>query len=733
MTKQSIPLMQQTVEPPEPASNWLAWLDALAQQRRLILSIALAVAALGAGITFLLQPAYEANLLLQVKESEGRDRSESVDGIAPRDGKVQAITEMEVLRSRAVLGEVVRELQLDILARPAYLPLVGRAIARWNHSLSEPGVTGGFVWGGERIEVARFTVPEELEGEFFILTALADGGYELRLEGQGVLGRGTVGQSLKLATPGGPLELMVKTLHGLPGAKFKLTRLSPVSAMEKLAKNMDVSERGRQSGLIQASLRGDDPRQVTTVLNAIGKTYIDLNTRMRTEEAERALTFLNQQLPDLKKAVERSEERYSEVRSRRGAVDTSEEARTILQQSGLAQVRSSELRQKKQELLTRYQPDHPSVIAIDKQLQEATRAEGAINSRIRALPPIQRDVVSVTRDLEVNKDVYTNMLNLSRQLTLAQLGKMGNVRLIDRAMVPKRPVWPVLPLALGLSILAGLLIGLLTAVVRKLLFAHTEDPEALEHRFGVPVLSTIPHSKEDRRVLLNHEQQADGVVDSLRTLRSALQFTMRESGKLVMLAGPTAGVGKSFISANFAAVAGSTGKRVLLIDADLRRGQLENYFDVQGHCGLAEILAGEVLPDRALCRNVAENLDLIPAGKAPDRPAELLERQALPRLLHHLAGQYDLVLIDTPPLIPFSDALAIANHVSTILLTVRAGYSHIGEVESAMKYLANAGHSVSGIVFNDMKHRSIAHRYGSAYGPKAGLYLLANEHKAHAA
>ncbi|MDB5797089.1 MAG: polysaccharide biosynthesis tyrosine autokinase [Paucimonas sp.] len=728
----SIPLMQQQ-QPEAPASShkWLAWMDILNQQRRFIFLVACAACALSALIALALPPAYEANILLQVKENEGRDRVESADGIAPREGKVQASTEIEMLRSRAVLGPVVTKLGREIVARPLYIPLVGSAIARWNRQLSSPGLTAGYVWGGERIVASAFTVPEELEGERFTLTVLGGGNFRIEQSESGIRARGIVGTTTGFDTRYGPVELKVDALDGQPGARFTLQKLPHLTAVQRLGLALNVQERGRQTGLVHASLRGDDPREVTRVLNAIGAQFVELNAKLRADEAERALEFLNSQLPALKQSVETAERRSSDVRSRKGAVDPTEEARTILQQAALAQAKSAELRQRRQELLTRFQPGHPAVDALDAQIAEAGRAAAAITARMRDLPPIQRDVGAATRDLEVNKDVYANMLHLSRQLALAQLGKLGNVRLIDQAVMPRKPVWPVLPLVLALSAAGGLLLGLVLAVLRKILFARTEDPEELEHQFGLPVLATVPHSRlaaeySGKRLLPQgpNQKEPDGVVDSLRALRSALQFIMRESGNnVVMMAGPTQGLGKSFLCGNLAAILGSSGKRVLLVDADMRRGQLNDYFGVGREPGLSELLAGRALPAQVVRSCVYENVDLLPAGAYPERPAELLERVELERLFKHLSAHYDIILVDTPPVLPFSDALAVARHAAKILLAVRAGCSHVGEVEQAIKQLGKAGHAVDGMVFNDMKHRSISYRYGSAYGAKTGLYL----------
>ena len=202
---------------------------------------------------------------------------------------------------------------------------------------------------------------------------------------------------------------------------------------------------------------------------------------------------------------------------------------------------------------------------------------------------------------------------------------------------------------------------------------------------GLPVFSTIPLSAAQANIakrrltgatgvrLLAIEHPDDLAVESLRSLRTAMQFAMLESpNNRVMITGATPGVGKSFVTANFAALMAAAGKRTLLIDADLRRGHMHQYFGLQRHGGLSELIAGSLTVQQTVHRQVVPNLDFLATGQLPPNPAELLVSDSFKTTLERLSEQYDLVVIDTPPVLVAADTATVATHAGTVLLVARA-------------------------------------------------------------
>jgi len=708
-----------------------SYLDFVIDYRWLIASIAMVVTLLGAAYAFMATPVYQANLLVQVEDSAGSSTNMLGDLSGMFDLKTAATAEMEILRSRFVVSRAVENTYLYIDVQPKYFPVVGRWIASRSKTLSEPGLFGGggYVWGAEKADVTVFNVPEHLENQPFTLTVDGKGAFTLTQDDAGIALTGKVGTLIKQVTADGEIELLVDRLEANTGAEFKLTRLPKLAAVEKLQQTLAISEKGKQSGILAVSLEGTDRIKTMQLLNEIGHEYIRQNVERKAEEAEKSLAFLDKQLPELKSSLEQAEVKYNAMRNSRGTVDLGEEAKAVLQRSVMSQTRLVELKQKRAELLTRYQDTNPLVEAVNQQIRTATSEIEAVNAKIKTMPETEQEVYRLTRDVKVNTDLYASLLNSAQQLRLVKASKVGNARLLDGAVKPLEPVRPKKAMIVGLALLIGVFLGLVGAFIRKSLSGGIDDPHEIEEILGLTVSATVPHSKVQEALyaqiegktkkvsVLAHDEPTDVAIESLRSFRTSLQFSMLGAkNNIVMVTGPTPGLGKSFVSVNFAAVLASVGKKVLLIDADMRKGYLHRYFGLERNKGLSEVIAGELLLEKAISRRVLENMDFLSTGQLPPHPAELLAHANFAAMLETVIREYDLVLIDTPPVLAVSDALVVAPHVGLIFSIVRGNVSVMGEIDETEKRLRQAGSRVSGIVFNDLKPRASRYGYGSKYG-----------------
>ncbi|GIZ53952.1 polysaccharide biosynthesis tyrosine autokinase [Noviherbaspirillum aridicola] len=707
------------------------YLDVLWESRWLIATIAVVVTLLGAVYAFTAKSVYQASMLIHVEE-EGQQRSQNIVGDLQSmfDVKTSALAEMELVQSRLVVSRATDNLRLYINAGPKYFPVIGRWIADRNQKLSNPGVLGygGFAWGAERIDAAVFNVPDALLNREFVVIAEGNGGYRLTQKEQGIDLRAKVGETAIFELPKGTIEVRVDRLDAKPGAEFLMSRASRLATIEGIQSGLKVQELGgKQSGVIGVSLQGSNPAFVHTVLNEIGKEYVKQNAARQTEDAEKSLAYLNKQLPEIKTQLEQAEAKYNAFRNANGTVDLGEESKLSLQQSSAAKLRKLELQQKKIELLARYTDDHPAVQGIDMQLREINGQINAMNDHIKQLPQIEQNLLRLQREVKVNTDLYTQLLNTAQQMRLITVGKVSNVRLVDPPMVPEKPVKPNRPVILALALMAGLFFGVVAAFFRKSLTGSIDTPEQLEQIAGVPVYATIPHSKKQRELyqqvnakhqkvpLLANVSSGDVAVESLRNFRTALQYAMPSfKNNIVLISGATPGMGKSFVSANLAAIMAATGKRVLLIDGDLRNGLLHLYFGFGRHDGLSDAIAGARRLDQVIHHDVIENLDFITTGTLPQHPSELLLRPNFGAFLQELSARYDLVLVDAPPILAVADTMIIGAHVGAIYIMTRAGVTTPGEINESMKRLAQAGLEAKGVLFNDLKVRP--GRYGYGYG-----------------
>ncbi|MBP6007909.1 MAG: polysaccharide biosynthesis tyrosine autokinase [Rhodoferax sp.] len=722
---------QQPMQEDEDSINLLELLDVVIDQRWLIAIVTAVVLGLGGAYAFIATPVFEANSLIQVEDSKAGGMSSMLGDMGSMfDIKSPATAEMEILRSRLVVGQAVTNLQLDLTVTPKYVPLVGRWLARRATAPSEPGFLGlsGYVRGTESLQVGYLKVPHALEGDRFTV-ALTAQGYQLLSPDGDLLGRGIMGEPLSFNFTGTTGELMVASAVGKPGAEFYVTRGSHLAVTESLQKALQIAEQGKQSGVIRAGLEGVAPERTASTLNEIGRLYVRQNVERKAAEAEKSLSFLGSQLPQLRKELELSENKFNQFRNQNGTFDLGTEAKALLDQAVTLRVKLLELQQKRTELQTRFTTEHPSIRVLDSQIKDISNQLGSMEGKSKTFPNVEQDLLRLTRDVKVNNELYTSLLNSFQQLRLVKEGKVGNVRIVDFAAVPEKPIKPQRSQVLAIAGVLGLLAGLGLAFLRNSLRPGIKNADDIEQHLGMHVFATVPHSTEQAELtasegdaqtgmhLLANLRPEDPGIESLRSLRTALQFAMLDApNNVVLITGATPGIGKSFTSANFAAVLGIGGKRVLLIDSDMRKGHIHKSFGQQRGMGLSELIAGTQTLAQVVLKNVSQQLDLITTGTLPPNPAELLMSPNTVALLQTLSSQYDIVVIDTPPVLAVSDTQVLAHQAGTVFLVARAEVTTLGELQEAAKRLKHAGVTVRGVIFNDVNISKRRYGYDSGYG-----------------
>lgn len=725
----------------DPGVNLWDLLEVVLDSRWLIAAVTGLALVAGGTYALLAAPIYEANSLIQVEEGKtGAPAASSVLGEAASLFEIRspATAEIEILRSRLIVAQAVENLHLDISIQPKYIPLVGGWLARRARGPSNPGFLGlaGYVSGTESLKVGAFVVPRDLEGERFSVV-ITDKGYDLLSpEGETVV-KGRFGTEANFVIEGKNGLILITEAVGKTGAQFHLKRFSRLGVVENLQSSLAIGEQGRQSGVIRTSLTGTDPRTIALTLNEIASLYVRQNVARKAAEAEKTLGFLGTQLPQLRAQIEQGEVRFNQFRNRNSAFDLTTEAKLVLEHSVKLQTSLLELQQKRKELEARFTSQHPSIQTIDAQIRTINGEVSAVAGRVKAFPNVEQDLLRLTRDLKVNTELYASLLNSSQQLQLVKEGKVGNVRIVDVAAVPEVPVKPQRLVLLALAGALGLLVGVLLAFVRNSLRVGLKDPAEIEQRAGLHVFATVPHSEAQVRQgkaitsktagthVLAVVAPQDPVVESLRSLRVALQFAMLDAPtNVVLITGPTPGIGKSFTSVNFAAVLGAGNKRVLLIDADLRKGHLNQYFGQAREKGLSEVLSGTFSLEETIRHEVAPNVDLLTTGILPPNPAELLMGSGTRTLLQQASQQYDLVIVDTPPVLAAADTATLAALAGAVFLVVRAEITSAGELQETVKRLAQSGVRTRGVIFNDLN--TSKRRYGYGAGYKYGKYRYDN-------
>lgn len=667
---------------------------------------------MGVAYALLATPVFKANALLQVeKKASGTallgDMADVLGG-----EQADAAAEIELLTSRMVLGRTVQELHLDTVVIPDFFPLVGRGVSRL---MGQPY---------PKMAVSRFEVAPELVGVPLTLTLGEDKHFTLEVEGR-VL-EGQVGKLLEQDD----LTLLLSDVAAQDGQVFTLLKQPVLDVIGELQSGLQVSEKGKNTGIISLALEGEDKGRIRAVLDNISQNYLQQNVLRKTEEAQKSLDFLQTHLPQVKDDLNRSEELLNTYRQQNESVDLSLEAKAALDTMVEIEKQLNELTFREAELQQLYTRQHPAYIALMEKRQTLINTKNNINKSIKRLPKTQQDILRLTRDVQVGQEIFVQLLNKQQELNIMKAGTIGNVRIIDDAAVETRAVKPKKPLIVVLATLLGGMLSVGLILVRAVFHRGVESPEQLEE-MGLSVYATIPYSEDQAKIeqqkkkgrkamalneaLLAARNPADLAMESLRSLRTSLHFAMMEAkNNIVMISGPGPGLGKTFVSTNFAATLAMGGKKVLVIDADLRKGYMQKVMGQEMGAGLSAYLAGQSEMMQVISKTGFDGLDFVCRGAVPPNPSELLMHPRFKALLDWAAEHYDFVIVDSPPILAVTDAAIVGQHVGASLLVARFAKTAVKEVEVAIRRFEQNGVAIKGILLNAVEKKASSY-YGN-YG-----------------
>jgi len=543
-----------------------------------------------------------------------------------------------------------------------------------------------------------------------------NGSYRLLNEDGEELLAGKVGEE----AVGKGFGLFVRELDARPATRFDLHKKSWLQEIGSILKAMQVAEKGRKTGILHLTLNGADAAEAKRIVNAIANAYLKQNVERKSEEAQQALTFIDDQMPQVKAQVTAAETSMNEYRLKKGSVDLSMETQAVLNQIVDLEQQKSALELQRAELSKKFTAKHPVMVALDAKAARLADEKAKLEEKVKALPATEQQLLKLTQDVKVNQELYEFMLNKSQELKVAKAGTIGDVRIVDFAVQPEKPIRPKKSLIVALSLLLGLFAGVVVVFVRKGLHQGIDDPEVVEKQLGLSVYACIPHSKLQAKLdatsLLALSEPGDLVIESLRSLRTNLHFGLLEAkNNIVMLTGPAPDIGKSFVSANFSQVLADSGLRVLLIDGDMRKGHLHEYIGGRRDGGLSDRIGGKASLADVVQGMPETGFALLSTGTLPPNPAELLMHARFGELLQQASKQYDLVLIDTPPVLAATDAVIIGKHTGTAFLVLRAGRHPLREIQQTLRQLEHGGVRIDGTIFNDIPERAGYGGYGYHY------------------
>ena len=676
-----------------------------------IIGITAVFAAAAVVYTLFATPIYSADALVRIEQNQGsalvQDISNALTSKPPASE-----AEIQMITSRLVLGKTVDDLDLDIAVSKNTFPILGTG---WERLMGRQN---------ETVKVTTFNRPVAMADSTFTLDVLSPTTYRLSND-EGFSVEGKVGEAVNH----GGVSLVVAGIAARDGASFTLTKYSTLGMINNLQNSLSVTEDGKDSGVLTLTMVGEDKDQIRDILNSIAHNYVAQNVARKSEEAAKSLEFLEVQLPQVRSQLDVAENKLNAYRQQKDSVDLPLEAKSVLDSMVNIDAQLNELTFREAEISKLYTRIHPAYRTLLEKRRALEDEKAKLSQRVTAMPKTQQEIVRLTRDVESGQQVYMQLLNKQQELKITKASTVGDVRIVDPAIAQPGVVKPKKALIILGSIILGLMLSIVGVLLRSLFNRGIESPQVLEEH-GINVYASIPLSEWQKShdsvksvngvkrykqsQLLAVGNPTDLAIEAIRSLRTSLHFAMMQAeNNVLMMTGVSPSIGKTFVCANLAAVISQTHKRVLMIDCDMRKGYSHELLGATNDNGLSDVLVGKTPVESCAKRTSIPNFDLIPRGQIPPNPSELLMNERFSELLKWGSANYDLVLIDTPPILAVTDAAIVGRHAGTSLMVTRYAVNTLKEVETSLSRFAQNGITVKGVILNSIFRRATGYQdYG---------------------
>ena len=685
--------------------------------RKLIISITALFTLLALTYALFATPIYQADALIQVEQKQANAILSNLSQMLP-NSQPESAPEISLLQSRMIIGKTVDDLNLQARVRQNYFPIVGKGFSRI--SGEKPG----------SIEVSRLFIPNVGDDTpEIIVKIINENSFEVNIGDNTVQGKRGDLVDINGAT------LKIDKIEAKPGTEFTIDYVSRLKAITDLQENLTIVDQGKDTGILSISLTGDNKELISKIIDNISNNYLAQNIARQAAQDAKSLDFLNLQLPKVRSDLDIAENKLNQFRRQNDSVDLSLEAKSVLDQIVNVDNQLNELTFRESEISQLYTKEHPTYKALLEKRKTLQDEKVKLNKRVSSMPETQQEILRLSRDVESGRAVYMMLLNRQQELNIAKSSAIGNVRIIDEAVTQPKPVKPKKILVVILGFLLGCMVSVGIVLLRVFLRRGIESPEQLEE-LGINVYASIPVSEsfaknitrdsplkkaksQETYTFLAVENPADLAIEAIRGLRTSLHFAMMEArNNVLMISGASPNAGKTFVSTNLAAIIAQTDKKVLLIDTDMRKGYTHKLFGKSNEQGLSDVLSGKIAIETAVQKELNIGFDFISRGMVPPNPAELLMHKNFGQLISWASSNYDIVILDTPPILAVTDAAIIGNYAGTTLLVARFEVNTAKEIEVSIKRFEHGGVIVKGCILNGVvKKASSYYSYGySNYG-----------------
>ncbi|TNY29273.1 hypothetical protein BV505_06375 [Thermomonas haemolytica] len=694
----------------------LAYWHVLVKRRRLIIGVLAAVVALALLVTLLATPVYRATTVLQL-DKEGV-RVIQVDGLQPGDERgldpTFLQTQYELIKSRSLAERVANELNLDPkeLERLADEGWLGRMLDLLKPKRKKQGATGepGNASASSRTdfqEAVKFIADslsvEPIRNSRLVRINFDSTSPEFAARAANAIAEGYIAAGLERRF--GASSYAKTYLED----QLRLTKAKLEDSERKLV------EFAQKESLVNTGEQGQ---------SLAAQNLTQLNAALATAQDQRI----------------RAQARWQQASSGAMPPDmlSNSNVRALQQQKG-------QLQAQYQLKLQTFKPDYPEMLQLKSQIDEldrqiatelggirasvkaeydaAVRQEQMLTGQIAALRTQALDVDGrsiqyniLKREVDTNRQLYDGLLQRYKEVGVAGDVRANNISIIDRAEVPTSRFKPSLTLNLAIGLLLGGVLGVLLAFLLEFLDDTLKTPEDIEQKLKLPVLGVIPKLGPKDNIAEVAANPQSAFSEAYRSVRTALQFaTDHGVPKTLLVTSSGPGEGKSTTALALARNLTQLGKRVLLVDADLRNPSLHKTLGLRPEFGLSNLLAGACAFSDAVQETGDKDLQVILAGPLPPNPAELLSGSKLISLLTVGGERYDHVILDGPPVLGLADAPILSNAVDGTLMVIPSAKAKISAAQSALKRLLAARARVVGGLLTKYDARTAGYGYGYGY------------------
>lgn len=623
------------------------WVDLLKEiwANKILVSFAVVLSAVvGVFVAQWMRPVYEANALMQVKVKGGSLSAMLGDvGALLGVGGGSAETETQLMQSRRILEEVIDSLGLRYQALPTsavdrILHREGRVDVRYLYlpdSTVLPKERLGTPWTLVADDSAHFTVYDDL--------------------GAKVLS-GVPGEMAAVPYETDSVKILVPLMRATSGQKFELSASTMVSAVKAVTGKLSISEMGKKTGLLSIAYQDEYVDRAVLVVDTLAAAYLRLNGEFGSFDMKNTLALLEDQLPSARRVLDSLVAELNSYREKIGSADIAAETRITLESQMRLQQQVVQLEQMREEKARLFDASHPAIVTMDKQIAALNKEISKSSSLTKKLPESQQKILTLTTEIQFAQTIYSDILKRVEQMRLLVAGASESAMIIDPAVGNPRPVKP----KKKMIVLAFMFVGFCGAIglisLRKKI-QGVANPSEISKATGVSVYACVAKGEKNAE-------------SGIHTLRLSLELESSAKNRVFCFAGLAPRVGNSFVAAHTARLFASSGKKVLLVDADLQNGKLKELFGIKTTSGLVEVLAETVPLESAICKTETSGLDVLPAGARLMCSEGVFASERFAGFVRSVRGLYDVVIIDAPSLQGSKDAVFIGKNSDKVILTL---------------------------------------------------------------